>query len=599
MTVQAPRPLRAVSSWFASTERESREMFGLALGWRERLGRWRWLVLAVLFALLYWRVGGPPYGWVPVVAGFALGAGWRHCSIGERVVYVLLSVMAVQYTIPSQVSTGAYFAALIATRLLLPVPEHARPPGPLEREAERLFHAIAPVLGVATTEEGHRQETPAEIKARGGRADSRPRRVPIRRPVPASRFVRLAGRLDDDGRLVLDADGRPAVAEAHITAPPSFQVSRRPALREQVAAFLGVGQLLEQWPAHNRVVYRPYPPLSDGYRYEHLDGLAWDDVVLGQTDPGARFARELAGAFWCVISMRLFPHLLITGSTGAGKSSAIRALVAQLLKRGWELLVCDGKGGEFRFLAGRAGIRSVTAPDPSGSAAPIVETCRVAHAELLRRLADVDAAAEAGRPGPSFRPWLLLVDEFSAILGALDEAGQRDLLGLWQDLAQRGRSVRVFVALANQSAYAYAGSTPGLPGPVKGLLRIKLGVGFHSTVWSQITFDDSMAGQSIEDVPGRGLAMVGLDRNRVQGPWLANPETDEEPAEREEAARWFPPATDRPVRASESDSVARPAPASDGMGEGLSGRQEPREGRERADSEDGPDDGPRRIETDP
>lgn len=152
------------------------------------------------------------------------------------------------------------------------------------------------------------------------------------------------------------------------------------------------------------------------------------------------------------------PHVLIGGTTGAGKSELLRTMVASLAARSspdnLTLVLIDFKGGSaFDACAGLPHTVGVVT-DLDGRAGE--RALRSLEAEVRRRerlLRDAGASDRAaycddGRAGKTREPLprlVVVVDEFATLAHELPEV----LAGL-VDVAQRGRSLGVHLVLATQ-----------------------------------------------------------------------------------------------------------------------------------------------------
>lgn len=77
------------------------------------------------------------------------------------------------------------------------------------------------------------------------------------------------------------------------------------------------------------------------------------------------------------------PHMVVSGTTGSGKSVAVRLLQIGTLHNGWDLWAADPKMVEFKGLAGREGIRTGIAD--SDSTAPVWNLINDAAALMRER----------------------------------------------------------------------------------------------------------------------------------------------------------------------------------------------------------------------
>lgn len=105
------------------------------------------------------------------------------------------------------------------------------------------------------------------------------------------------------------------------------------------------------------------------------------------------------------------PHFLLTGQTGAGKTSTARALISALTCNGWAVWIADVKRIEFRDFRGWPNVQVVASTMPQ-----IVAMIHQA-AELMKHRYDL---IENGRAVASdFEPVFVLVDEYTECVNVL------------------------------------------------------------------------------------------------------------------------------------------------------------------------------------
>lgn len=151
------------------------------------------------------------------------------------------------------------------------------------------------------------------------------------------------------------------------------------------------------------------------------------------------------------------PHFLIAGTTGAGKSVALRSMVTQLAQNGDRLILIDGKFGE--------GLRGLDhLPNVIGPLAVDIEAARGALAwavaEMTRRYEQVDTQAAR---------LVVVVDEVQEL--ATDAA----IVEMIRRIAAQGRAARVSVILATQHPNTDAfGGDPSIKRNVTGRVALRV-----------------------------------------------------------------------------------------------------------------------------
>lgn len=197
------------------------------------------------------------------------------------------------------------------------------------------------------------------------------------------------------------------------------------------------------------------------------------------------------------------PHALIGGRTKSGKSVTLRALIAQALAGGWQVIVADPKGVDYRWTRDLAGV-----VHHGGDDSPLAVDA--AYAEMDQRQAWMeehapttvtDLLAVEGQP---FRPCLVIADEVAELTSIGDKdrrAATKERLG---SLARRSRFVGMVCAFATQRP-----DVSILPGEVRANLgtRVLTGDGDHHM--RQMVLESTELAPLSAHVRGRGRVKVG------------------------------------------------------------------------------------------
>ena len=143
------------------------------------------------------------------------------------------------------------------------------------------------------------------------------------------------------------------------------------------------------------------------------------------------------------------PHLLVTGTTGSGKTRyGLRPVIAMALADGWLVAIFDRSGLDFLPFAGHPNVRLIVLDNP----AEAIGYLAALYAMIQRRfrmLAQAGASTWGRLPGAGARI-LGVFDEFSNLADSLDE---RERVELWRQarmVAAEGRKAGVHLALALQ-----------------------------------------------------------------------------------------------------------------------------------------------------
>ncbi len=148
--------------------------------------------------------------------------------------------------------------------------------------------------------------------------------------------------------------------------------------------------------AHCRVQRRPTLATRIPYDLDLLDQCGEYDIPYAIDE----YARTV------VWSLKLSPHMLVSGATRSGKSSTLRAIVRGFIGRGWPALVCDPKRTGLLGMRDWPGVQALATPTNTPGMVAIIDHV---HAEMDRRYAAVEAGVTRRQ---QLEPLLLVLDEY-------------------------------------------------------------------------------------------------------------------------------------------------------------------------------------------
>ncbi|MBP2452497.1 FtsK/SpoIIIE domain-containing protein [Mycolicibacterium lutetiense] len=151
-----------------------------------------------------------------------------------------------------------------------------------------------------------------------------------------------------------------------------------------------------------------------------------------------------------------FPHVLVAGSTGGGKSVWIRSAVEALRVQAAQIWLVDGKQSDYIALADLPGVRMVT----TEPAAHVVAVSEVFEELQARRAAAAKAkAAGVEKPYEKYAPCVLVIDEFATVRdewrthAKKTRGSDEGVIGMIAALLRVGREARCHVVLSSQDIY--------------------------------------------------------------------------------------------------------------------------------------------------
>lgn len=210
-----------------------------------------------------------------------------------------------------------------------------------------------------------------------------------------------------------------------------------------------------------------------------------------------------------IYDMLQYPHLLIAGETGSGKSTQLRSILTALIETRadrMELYLCDLKRSEFHLFRGKKSVKNVCVSPLE--LLPILEHIR---AELNRRgdlldqheLSHID---DLTNPPPYI---LLCIDEVARL------KKEKDIMDLVEEISAIGRALGIFLILSMQRP-----DSKLLEGALKNNLTVRMGFKCADLINARV-----IGTPGSEKLKGNGrmfLKLDGLDNmSEIQGAYLS------------------------------------------------------------------------------
>lgn len=216
--------------------------------------------------------------------------------------------------------------------------------------------------------------------------------------------------------------------------------------------------------------------------FEYFDGANIPkgeiQCLLGQTVDGRHMWMDLATN----------PHMIISGTTGSGKSVLLHNIIANLLKyNDVELMIIDPKRVEFSEYKNRVSNINVmyTYSEATNLLRSLNELMEYRY-ELMR----------AGKPASQFKPQVIIIDEFADLI--IQDTGNVFYEYLCR-LTQKCRAARIHLILATQRP-----SVDIINGTIKANFPARIACRVSSYIDSKVILDAPGA----ENLLGKGDALV-------------------------------------------------------------------------------------------
>lgn len=267
--------------------------------------------------------------------------------------------------------------------------------------------------------------------------------------------------------------------------------------------------------SQNRVVCEPVPFIPTNVPYPFPDENPWDMFPLGVTATGEE-------AVWNVSQ---FPHALVAGTTGSGKSVTQRTILLHALQSPqWRVVLVDPKRVELSAYKDHPNVlKFVTELEDSLA---LIEQLEQEMHNRYRMMEEegVNNFQNLKEVPPAI---LLMVDETFQLLspsGIKNEEGKaqdemKARIGiLLSNIARLGRASGLFQVLATQRPDAKV-----LPGELKANLDARIAQGRMDTIPSQMTLD-SDAATKLPPIKGRAVYRAGVDNQQEFQAYFLAPE---------------------------------------------------------------------------
>lgn len=209
-----------------------------------------------------------------------------------------------------------------------------------------------------------------------------------------------------------------------------------------------------------------------------------------------------------VYDMAEWPHLLVSGETGSGKSTALRSIIATLIlsipPANLELHMADLKRTEFGRFRGIAK-SVVVSPEDLNARLMKIETLLQKRGDDLDEL-DLTNIYEMKSPPPTV---ILCIDEVALL------RSEKDIMERIEKIAMIGRALGVFLILSMQRADAEV-----LEGRLKQCLTVRISFRQPDEINSKIAIGNSEASKI--NIKDRGRLFIRHETlEMMQAPYLA------------------------------------------------------------------------------
>lgn len=238
---------------------------------------------------------------------------------------------------------------------------------------------------------------------------------------------------------------------------------------------------------------------DDGLTYE----LGAEDVATDRTwrpatlDELVQPSHVLKLQEGLTINLADKPHVIVWGKSGSGKTTVLNSLIAQLF----------GQGADVRFLDGKDEFSAFKTFYPSDKIATenqaILKLLGDVCATLTQRQAIVSEAVRERRKlglrayDIGLVPVVVIADEIGSLIASFDSKEKKQFLAYLTQIAQKGRSVSVFLIVGTQSPKADV-----IPTEIRSQFATRILLGSASQENQRMAFDEAVTKSDMERFKG-------------------------------------------------------------------------------------------------
>ena len=148
-----------------------------------------------------------------------------------------------------------------------------------------------------------------------------------------------------------------------------------------------------------------------------------------------------------IVDVRDYPHFLISGSSGSGKSYLANQLVIQSIAKDWEVVICDIKRSYGFYKAYADYVYEIE---------DIVDKLKQMESEMNQRLealqSTLDYNPQALAVDAGYRPKIIVIEEYISLLSSMDKKQKDEVERIVKNISVLARQVDIHLMIIMQSA---------------------------------------------------------------------------------------------------------------------------------------------------
>lgn len=148
-----------------------------------------------------------------------------------------------------------------------------------------------------------------------------------------------------------------------------------------------------------------------------------------------------------VVNINDYPHFLISGSSGSGKSYLANEIVIQAIVKEWEVVICDIKRSYGLYKAYSDYVYEIE---------DIIEKLHSVESEMNQRMmklqSELDKNPRALAIDIGYKPKLVIIEEYISLLSSLDKKQKEELERVVKNISVLARQSNIHLMIVMQSA---------------------------------------------------------------------------------------------------------------------------------------------------
>ena len=148
-----------------------------------------------------------------------------------------------------------------------------------------------------------------------------------------------------------------------------------------------------------------------------------------------------------IVSLRDYPHFLISGSSGSGKSYLANELVIQAIVKKYEIVICDLKRSYGLYIAYTDYVYEIN---------DIILKLQSVESEMSERMKllqpELDKNPNVIAADIGFKPKLVVIEEYISLISALDKKQKEEVESIVKNLSVLARQSSIHIMIIMQAA---------------------------------------------------------------------------------------------------------------------------------------------------